>query len=135
MALWPCTCGKASTLAMATGAVRCWKLGAFNRINNSRREPAVAWPSPLRPPPPIQPGGIAILDAFNVAGDGVSSVSAYGSSLPSMGQVSTLGLATAFAFTPVPEPSTWALLIVGLAAMVFLMKRMGKHKEGTNAAD
>ena len=61
------------------------------------------------------PGRIGTLDAFDVVGDRVSSVYAYGATLPMMGQVSSLGLATAFVITPVPEPSTLALLSAGLA--------------------
>jgi hypothetical protein len=49
------------------------------------------------------PGRIATLDAFDVVGDGVSSVFAYGDSLPTIGQVSSLGLATAFVITPRPR--------------------------------
>lgn len=75
------------------------------------------------------PNGRAILDAFDVPGDSVSSVFAFGSSLPSTGTASTLGLATAFAITPVPEPSTWALLALGAAAFFISRKRLWKRKE------
>jgi hypothetical protein len=57
------------------------------------------------------------LDAFNVTGDSVSSVFAYGAQIPTSGQVSSLGLATEFAVQPIPEPSTVALLVAGLIGL------------------
>jgi len=81
------------------------------------------------------PQGVAILDAFSVAGDSVSSVYAFGPTSPTSGQVSTLGLATAFHVVPVPEPSLIALLAVGVGMLGVGWKRMRKHKEGKNAAD
>ncbi len=76
------------------------------------------------------PGRIATLDAFDVVGDGVSSVYAYGSSLPAVGQVSSLGLATAFSITPVPEPSTLALFVIGfgVALVCWRLKKNRKEK-------
>ncbi len=62
----------------------------------------------------MQPGRIATLDAFDVAGDGVSSVFAFGNSLPVLGQASSLGLATLFPIAVVPEPST---LVLGATAL------------------
>jgi hypothetical protein len=79
--------------------------------------------------------GVAILDAFNVVGDSVSSVYAFGASLPTSGQTSTLGLATDIRIIPVPEPSTVALLLVGLGMLGVGWKRMRQHKEVANAAD
>ena len=56
----------------------------------------------LSGPPP--PQGIAILDAFNIVGDSVSSVYAFGGpGLPTSGQASSLGLATDFIVTPAPK--------------------------------
>jgi hypothetical protein len=55
------------------------------------------------------------LDAFNIVGDSVSSVFAYGPSVPAVGQTSSLGLATAFTITPVPEPSSIILLAFATA--------------------
>lgn len=80
------------------------------------------------------PGRIGILDAFEVTGDGVSSVSAYGSSLPSIGVTSSLGLATAFSITPVPEPSAYALLAIGLGFLLFKVHRLKKRKEARHVA-
>lgn len=69
------------------------------------------------------PGFGPRLDAFTFTGDEVSSLLAYGSSLPTTGQASTLGLATAFSIFPVPEPSTWALLALGVGALAFGCRR------------
>jgi hypothetical protein len=74
------------------------------------------------------PGGIAILDAYDVRGDSVSSVYAYDTVLPASGQATTLGLATLFVVTPIPEPSTWALLGMGLLVVGAGWKR---RKGGT----
>ncbi|MEY2408662.1 MAG: hypothetical protein QOF48_1332 [Verrucomicrobiota bacterium] len=69
------------------------------------------------------------LDAFTLTGDEVSSVLAYGSTLPTTGQGSTLGLATAFSILPVPEPSTWALLMLGLPCIaVWESRRRTKYR-------
>jgi len=81
------------------------------------------------------PQGVAILDAFSVVGDSVSSVYAFGGTLPTSGQTSTLGLATAFRIIPVPEPSTIALLAVGIGVLGLCWRRIKKHKEERNAAD
>ena len=45
--------------------------------------------------------------------DSVSSVSGRGAD--SSGTLSTYGLMTRFSYTPVPEPSTWAILAIGVA--------------------
>jgi len=54
---------------------------------------------------------IVALDAEATVGDGIGSVFANGSTLS--GTPSTLGLITRFDITPVPEPSTGALCILG----------------------
>ena len=76
-------------------------------------------------------GGVGtspILDAANVVGDSVSSISVYDADLPN-GQTSSLGLATLFDFHPVPEPSTIALLAGGLLGLVVARwkQRAGKR--------
>ena len=62
--------------------------------------------------------GPAYVDAWNVVGDRISSVSA-NSVGAAAGITSSLGLVTQFVLTPVPEPSTVALLTVGLIAIGF----------------
>jgi hypothetical protein len=52
------------------------------------------------------------LDAWNVMGDAVSRVYAKGDADAAVGIVDTIGLTTLFVFSPVPEPSTTALLVV-----------------------
>ncbi len=63
-------------------------------------------------------GGVgAQLDAWNRASDSVSSVSGfYGDA---SGATSTIGLATAFNGTLVPEPSTYVLFTLGAAAICY----------------
>jgi hypothetical protein len=67
----------------------------------------------------IEPFNRAELDAFELPGDSVSSLYAFGGAagLPATGQLSTLGLATAFHIIPVPEPSTMVLLTLGLTCL------------------
>ncbi len=68
-------------------------------------------------------------DAIDVTGDSVSSVFGFGKPIPSSGQASSLGLATIFAVQPIPEPSTIALFVLGLAGFaVFAYKR--KERKG-----
>ena len=75
------------------------------------------------------PEFVAPLDAFSVIGDSVSSVSAYGSSPPSSGSASSLGLATAFSVTNVPEPSTWTLSVLGIAFFsLWHWKKLNRRK-------
>lgn len=56
------------------------------------------------------------LDAEDTLGDSVSAVMANDVNAPS-GFLSTSGLITGFEIVPIPEPSTWALLGLGLFAM------------------
>jgi|SRR5689334_10217447 len=69
---------------------------------------------------------VAVLDGFNVIGDSVSTVYGYGSTMPSSGQVGSFGLATLFSVEPVPEPSTVALLVLSLGAVVLGRLKKGK---------
>jgi hypothetical protein len=66
-------------------------------------------------------GGITLfpgaLDAHLVSGDSVSRVFA-ASDLASSGVADSLGFVTRFGVTAVPEPSTWALLILGFAMLL-----------------
>jgi hypothetical protein len=71
------------------------------------------------------------LDAYDIAGDSVSSVYGIGTTLPTSGQVSSLGLATRFHVIPIPEPSTWALLFVGVAIWV-VCRRMLRNRKGVS---
>jgi hypothetical protein len=80
---------------------------------------------PPFPPPPPPPS--AILDAFNIVGDSVSSVYAHGAVMPTVGVPSSLGLATAFSITPVPEPSSVLLYSLGLGVLLATWKRIRQH--------
>lgn len=66
--------------------------------------------------PPFE--GPAYVDAWDLVGDRVSSVSANSVDALS-GTTSSLGLVTRLVITPVPEPSTVALLLVGIVACGF----------------
>jgi hypothetical protein len=72
------------------------------------------------------PQGVAILDAFTIAGDSISSVYAMGSSSLTSGQLSTLGLATDFVFLPIPEPSSLVLLCTACGLLFLARKRLRK---------
>jgi len=61
--------------------------------------------------------GTSLMDASDIVGDSLSSVSVYGADLPS-GLADSRGVATVFIFEPVPEPSTIALLAGGLLGLV-----------------
>ena len=70
---------------------------------------------------------ITRLDAFDIVGDSVSSLFASNANgLPTVGQPSTLGLATDFGVVPIPEPSSIGLLAVGLGVLVLRRKRARK---------
>ena len=75
---------------------------------------------------------VAILDAYNVAGDSISSI--YASGNPGVltgGETSSLGLATVFIFTPVPEPSILVILSIGaLFLWVMLALQRRRMKKG-----
>lgn len=76
-----------------------------------------------------RPGGVAVLDAFNVAGDSVSTVFGYGSSVPNSGLATSIGLATLLFVTPIPEPSTFALLCAGLGMLGLGWSRLRRGKD------
>jgi hypothetical protein len=66
----------------------------------------------------VFPGG---LDGHFASGDSISRVFALnGNSL--IGTADTLGLVTRFDMTVVPEPSTWALALIG-CLLIFAFKR------------
>ncbi len=78
--------------------------------------------------------GLTYVDAENVTGDSVSRI--YANSVDATsGIVDSLGLVTALVMTPVPEPSTLALLTVSLGVMALVWKRMKKGKHVTPIAD
>jgi hypothetical protein len=62
------------------------------------------------------------MDAQSTAGDSVSWVYAL-NNLASSGTPSTLGLITRLQVSPVPEPATWVLSLLGLAASLIFKKR------------
>jgi hypothetical protein len=72
------------------------------------------------------PQGVAILDAFTIARDSISSLYAMGSSSLTSGQLSTLGLATDFVFLPIPEPSSLVLLCTACGLLFLARKRLRK---------
>jgi hypothetical protein len=73
-------------------------------------------------------GDIPSLDAFDLVGDPVSTVSTgLGADRPT-GGISTRGLATLFwvDIVPIPEPSATALLLLGLIALGWKLLKVGR---------
>jgi hypothetical protein len=70
----------------------------------------------------------APFDAFDRPGDTVSSVFGFGTSLPSSGQATSLGLATKFFVLAVPEPSVAAMFVFGFSGLAFMLKRAGNAR-------
>ena len=71
------------------------------------------------------PAGVP-LDAYDITGDVISSVYAVGTTMPTSGTLSSLGLTTLFVATPIPEPSALALLVVAIGALALGRKRTRK---------
>jgi hypothetical protein len=91
-------------------------------------------------PPPRFPPNAAIY-AWNIAGDTTSTVYGYDVNSPTASFLTTKGLAAGFTYTPVPEPSSAVLLLVGVAALTWArLKRSSRiapninvrMKEGTD---
>jgi len=76
---------------------------------------------------PVMDGRQFRLDVQNVVGDSISSLLAFNTDATSASQVDSSGFVTYFAIQPVPEPSTWALLGLGLSAVAFSMRRKFKR--------
>jgi len=66
---------------------------------------------------PANDGSALVLDGQNVAGDSISSITAFNVNATTAQQVSSLGLVTDFNIQPVPEPSTWALMAIAFGGM------------------
>ena len=61
------------------------------------------------------------LDAWRLVGDGTASV--FAAPNAASGTVDTIGLTTHFAFTLIPEPSTYLLLIAGMSVLWLIRSR------------
>jgi len=66
------------------------------------------------------------LDAWSRSGDPVSSV--FGSSTAPSGTASSLGLVTYFVGNIVPEPSSFAIALIGIAVFAFMRRRRKQTK-------
>jgi hypothetical protein len=71
------------------------------------------------------PSNNPVLDATLDASNGVSRVftGLGGTANDPTGDVESLGLVTEFTFAPVPEPSTWMLLVTGASALLIFRRR------------
>jgi len=79
-------------------------------------------------------GETAPYDAADIVGDPVSSVMGFGyigNPLSDMGTATSQGLYTLFVFEPVPEPSTMALLALGLGALALAARKRIQRKAST----
>jgi len=81
---------------------------------------------------PNQASGLA-LDAQNMPGDSISRIVAFNVNAATADVVDSKGFVTLFGIQPVPEPSTWALLGLGLGGLA-LSRIRRNSKRGQNAA-
>jgi hypothetical protein len=58
-------------------------------------------------------------EGFSAPGGSVAQVSELGSTTATTGSLSYGGLITEFTFTPVPEPASWTMMAVSVAALLF----------------
>jgi hypothetical protein len=70
---------------------------------------------------------LGALDAILTPGDSISSAWASDPTAPTADQTSSLGLAVALALTPVPEPSSVALLLAGLLLFGLHFRQRKRH--------
>ncbi len=82
---------------------------------------------------PMFSGTQIVLDGQNTAGDSVSEIVAFNANALTAQQVDSFGFVTEFVIQPVPEPSTWALLLGGGGLLVVTHARRS-HKRN-NATD
>ncbi|HXJ58333.1 MAG TPA: PEP-CTERM sorting domain-containing protein [Verrucomicrobiae bacterium] len=66
------------------------------------------------------------MDAADIVGDTVSSVYAPDVNSSTATQIDSLGLWTLFEVIPVPEPSTWAILLLGIGAALVGARTRGR---------
>jgi hypothetical protein len=78
-------------------------------------------------PPPRFPPNAAVL-AYDIVGDTTSTVYGYDVNSPTASFSTSKGLDTVFTYTPVPEPSTVVLLLVGIALLSFAPLRTAKRR-------
>ena len=71
-------------------------------------------------------GGLGPLDAWRLVGDGTASV--FAAPNAATGTVDTIGLTTLLAFTLVPEPGTYFLVLLGAGMLSLVCVRARKRK-------
>ena len=70
----------------------------------------------------------AVVEAYDIVGDTTSTVYGYDVNSPTASFATSKGLGTAFVYTPVPEPSTVVLLLVGIVLVSFTRLRKAKRR-------
>jgi hypothetical protein len=77
---------------------------------------------------PVIDGNLLHLDSEATSGDSISSILAFNANAQTADQLDSSGFITEFTIQPVPEPSTWTLVGLGLSGLAFSTHRKSKRR-------